>query len=290
MPSSLKDLRFGARTLIKNPGFTAIAIVVIALGVGANTAIFSIVNAILLEPLPFPDPDRLVVFSELSPNTSERMSISFPSFLDWRARARSFDGMAGYRAYSGTLTGIDPPVRLTGRMVSAGFFEILGVKPMRGRSIGPEEDKPNAEPVALISFSCWQSRFGADPQIVGRKLVLDDQPRIVMGVLPAGFQFGDRADEVFVPLVAAMSSERSALDRGNHQGIYALARMKKGVSVEMARAEIKTIAGQLEKQYPLSNSGVGANAVCLYEQWIGDTVRTALLMLLALGGEHVLHF
>ena len=281
MQSGLKDLRFGARTLIKNPAFSAIAILVIALGVGANTAIFSVVNAVLLQPLPFPDPDRLIVLSEQMPHTGERMSISFPSFLDWRTHARSLDGMAGYRAYAGTITGIDPPTRLNGRLVSAGFFEILGVKPILGRSIGPEEDRPNATPVAVITYACWQSRFGADPHIVGQKLLLDDQPRTVIGVLPSGFQFGNRTDEVFVPLVATMSSSRSAEDRGNHQGIYALARMKKGISVEAARTEIKTIARRLEQQYPLSNSGVGANVVSLYEQWVGSTVRTALFMLLA---------
>jgi putative ABC transport system permease protein len=281
MQSGLKDLRFGARTLIKNPGFSAIAMLVIALGVGANTAIFSVVNAVLLQPLPFPGPDRLVVLSEQMPNTGERMSISFPSFLDWRASARSFEGLAGYRAYAGTITGIDPPVRLNGHMVSADFFEILGVKPIIGRSIGAEEDRPNAHPVALISHACWQSRFAADPHILGRKLILDDQPRTIIGVLPAGFQFGDRTDDVFVPLVASMGSNPSALDRGNHQGIYALGRMKDGVSLEMARTEIKTVAGRLEKQYPLSNSGVGANAVSLYDQWVGATVRAALFMLLA---------
>jgi len=276
----LQDLRFGLRTLRKSPAFTVIAVLTLALGIGANTAIFSIVNAVLLQPLPFADPDRLVVLSEQMPNTGERMSISLPSFLDWRAEARSFDGLAGYRAYAGTITGIDPPTRLNGRLVSAGFFEILGVKPILGRSIGPDEDKPNSEPVVVVSYACWQSRFGADPHIVGRKLVLDDQPRTIIGVLPPGFQFGDRTDEVFVPLVATMSSNQSALERGNHQGIYALARMKKGVSVETARTEIKTIASQLEKQYPLSNNGVGANAVSLYEQWVGRTVRTALFMLL----------
>ncbi len=281
MESGIKDLRFGARTLRRNPAFTAIAILVIALGVGANTAIFSVVNAVLLQPLPFKDSDRLVVLNEEMPNTGERMSISFPSFLDWRAQARSFDGMAGYRAYAGTLTGIDPPTRLNGRFVSAGFFEILGVKPVLGRSIGPEEDRPNSEPAAVISYSCWRSRFGADPHVLGRKLVLDDQPRTVIGVLPADFQFGNRVDEVFVPMVATMSSSQSAQDRGNHQGIFALARMKPGVSVGMARTEIKAIAGRLEKQYPLSNSGVGANAVSLYEQWVGGTVRIALLLLLA---------
>jgi putative ABC transport system permease protein len=281
MESGLKDLRFGVRTLKRSPAFTAIAIVVIALGVGANTAIFSVVNAVLLQPLPFKDSDRLVVLSEQMPNTRERMSISFPSFLDWRAQARSFEGMAGYRSYAGTITGIDPPTRLNGRFVSAGFFELLGVKPLLGRSIGPDEDKPNSAPVAVISYGCWQSRFGADPQIIGRKLVLDDQPRTIIGVLPQGFQFGDRVDDVFVPMVATMSSNQSALDRGNHQGIYGLARMKPGVSVETARSEIKAIAARLEKQYPLSNSGVGANAVSLYEQWVGGTVRTALVMLLA---------
>jgi MacB-like periplasmic core domain len=152
MLSGLPDLRFGARTLIKSPGFSVIAILVIALGVGANSAIFSVFNAVLLQPLPFPDPDRLVVSWELMPNTKERMFISFPGFLDWRSQAQGFEGMAGYSGYAGTLTGVDPPLRLTGRMVSAGFFGILGVTLILGRSIGPEEDKPDAAPVAVISY------------------------------------------------------------------------------------------------------------------------------------------
>jgi len=280
MKASINDLRFGLRTLKRSPSFTAIAILVIALGVGANTAIFSVVNAVLLRPLPFKDSDRLVVLSERMPNTGEEMSVSFPSFLDWRSQSQSFDGMAGYRAYAGTLTGIDPPTRLNGRWVSAGFFEILGVKPLLGRSIGPDEDKPNSQPVAVISHACWQSRFGADPHILGRSLVLDDHPRTIIGVLPPDFQFGNRVDEVFLPMVANMSGNHSAEERGNHQGIFGLGRMKTGVTVEMARTEIKAIAARLEKEYPLSNSGVGADAVSLYEKWIGSSLRTALLMLL----------
>jgi predicted permease len=279
--SLMSDIRFGFRQLYKDPRFTAVAILVIALGVGANTAMFTIVNAVLLQPLPFPDPDRLIVLSELAPNTGERVSLSFPSFLDWRAQAKSFEAMAGYRGYAATLTGIEPPDRLTGRMVSAGFFEILGVKPILGRSINVDDDQPNAEPVVVLSYSCWQSHFGGDPRLIGRKLVLGDEPRIVIGILPPDFEFGRRSDDLFIPLVNAMGSNRTALDRGNHMGIFALARLKRDVSLEQARAEIKTIAGQLEKQYPLSNSGVGANAVSLYEQWVGGKVRAALLILFA---------
>lgn len=279
--SLMRDVRFGFRQLYKNPAFTVVAVLVIALGIGANTAMFSIVNAVLLRPLPFTDSDRLVILSELASNTGERMSISYPSFLDWRAQAKSLEAIAGYRGYAATLTGIDPPDRLTGRMVSAGFFEILGVKPILGRSISVEDDKPNAAPVVLLSYSCWQSRFGGDPHIVGGKLLLNEEPKTVIGILPSNFEFGRHSDDLWIPLVAAMGSDPTALDRGNHMGIFALARLKPGVSLEQARTEIKTIAGQLEKQYPLSNSGVSANAVSLYDQWVGGKVRAALLILLA---------
>ena len=274
-------LGYAIRTLGKTPGFTLVAVATIALGIGANSAIFSVVDAVLLRPLPYPDPDRLVARNELSPQGSS-MSISYPSFLDWRRQAASFERMAGFRWGSFTLSGVDSPGRIEGLMVSAGYFEILGVKPVRGRLILDEDDKPESKPVALLNYSTWQTRFGGDAQIVGRTLVLNDVPVTVVGVLPRDFSFGPRPYGLFVPL-AGMAKDRGTLDRGNHQGIRALGRMRPGIRIEQARAEIKTIARQLEQQYPNSNSGVGASAVLLLDLWAGNLRTTLSLMLAAVG-------
>jgi predicted permease len=277
----LIDLRYAIRTLIKTPAFTLVVVATIALGISANSAVFSVANAVLLRPLPYPDPDQLVVLNELGPRGGS-ISISYPSFLDWRRQAKSFERMAGFRGNSFTVSGVDSPGRITGLMTSAGFFEILGVKALRGRLFVAEDDKPASKPVALLSYSAWQTRFGGDSLIVGRTLLLNDDPVTVVGVLPHDFSFGTNTAGVFMPL-SAMTRNRSVLDRGNHQGIRALARMRPGIRIEQARAEIKTIARQLEQQYPNSNSGVSASAVSLLDLWAGNLRTTLNLMLAAVG-------
>jgi predicted permease len=240
-----------------------------------------VVNAVLLRPLPYPDPEQLVVLDELSPQGG-RMSVSYPSFLDWRRQATTFERMAGYRWNSFTLSGVDSPGRINGFMASAGFFEILGVTPLRGRLFAAGDDTPESKPVALLSYSTWQTRFGGDSLIIGRTLILDDDPVTVIGVLPRDFTFGSRPAGVFMPL-ARMTKNRWAFDRGNHQGIRALSRMKPGIRIEQARAEMLTIARQLEQQYPNSNSGVSASAVSLLDLWAGNLRTTLSLMLAAVG-------
>jgi predicted permease len=277
----LNDVRYAIRTLLKSPAFALVAIATIALGIGANSAVFTVVNAVLLRPLPYPDPDQLLVLNETGPGGGN-ISISYPGFLDWRKQASSFQSMAGFRSNSFTLSGVDSPGRISGFMVSAGFFEMLGVKPVRGRLFTADDDTPQAKTVALLTYSTWQTRFGADSKIVGRTLIINDDPVTVVGVLPPGFVFGSQPTGLFVPL-AVMARSRSALDRGNHQGLRALARMKPGLRIEQARAEMQTIARQLEQQYPRSNSGINASTVSLLELWTGGVSTSLRLMLAAVG-------
>jgi putative ABC transport system permease protein len=279
MGTLLKDFRFAARMLWKNRGVTAVAVVALALGVGANTAVFSVVNAALLKPLPYHEPGRLVRLSE----DSERvpgMSVSYPNFLDWRAQAASFERMAATQPGSYNLSGAGEPERLQGRNVSPEFFSVLGVEPALGRSFAEEENRPGAGRVAVISHGLWQRRFGSDPGILGRALTLNGEPYTVVGVTPKGFVYGVPTD-VFVPIGSLVDEMMSM--RANHPGIYVVARLKPGVTPEGALGEMKTIASRLEAQYPDSNAGNTVALKPLAEFFVGD-VRPALLVLLGAVG------
>ena len=232
-----QDIRFAVRMLLKNWSVTAIIVVVLALGIGANTAIFSVVNAALLRPLPYADPDKLVRLSEDSPNVPQ-MSISYPNFLDWREQNKVFSGIAAMQFRSLNLTGKDEPERLAGRAVSAELFDVLGVKPALGRSFAPEEDRPGANPVCIISNGLWQRRFGSDPALVGKQITMSGASYTVIGVLPASYAYGTPTD-VFVPI--GLSADEMK-ERASHPGIYAVARLKPGVTVETARAELIAMA------------------------------------------------
>jgi len=283
--TSLAELRGAFRTMLKTPGVTLMAIAVIALGIGANTAIFSVVNTVLLQPLPYPDPDRLVVINETG-HQGGRISVAFPNFLDWQTQAQSFEKMGGFRSTAFILSGIDPPDRVFGRVVSAQFFEMLGAKPQLGRLFSADDDRQGAAPVAVLGHDCWKTRFGADAQVLGKTLILNDTPVTVVGVLPPSFIFGSRRDEVFVPLAqmpTRLGAGRWALDRGNHQGLFALARLKPGVTQSQASQEMKAITARLEQQYPKTNSGISSIMDSLYELWVGN-VRTTLFVLLAAVG------
>src|SRR6266480_409557 len=271
-----QDIRFAARMLIKNFSVTAIIIVVLALGIGANTAIFSVVNAGLLRPLPYADPDRLVRLSEDSPNVPQ-MSISYPNFLDWREQNKVFSGIAAMQFRSLNLTGKDEPERLAGRAVSAELFDVLGVNPALGRSFVPEEDRPGANPVCIISNGLWQRRFGSDSAIINKQVTLSGASYTVIGVLPATYAFGTPTD-VFVPIGLRADEMK---ERGNHPGIYAVARLKPGVTVETARAELIAMAGRIGEQYGMK--GNSATLTPLSAAFVGD-IRTTLLILLGAVG------
>ncbi|HEV3469202.1 MAG TPA: ABC transporter permease [Pyrinomonadaceae bacterium] len=280
MRTLLQDLRFAARVLWKSPGVSAVAIVALTLGIGANTAIFSVVNAVLLRPLPYPEPERLVRLSE----DSERvpgMSVSYPNFLDWREQQTVFEQMAAMQLQSYNLSGGGEPERLSGRNVSPEFFSVLGVAPALGRAFMAEEDAPGRERVVVLSHGLWQRRFGADPGLVGRAVTLNGEPFTVVGVLPQGFRYGSPTD-VYVPLASALD-ETMRSSRGYHPGIYVLARLKEGVGLERAREEMKTIAARLGAQYPASNSGNSVLLQPLGEYFVGE-IRASLLILLAAVG------
>jgi putative ABC transport system permease protein len=275
MNGLLRDLRYAARLLLKHPAFSATAILTLALGIGANTAIFSVVNGVLLRPLPYRDPGRLVLVAEKS--SFPIISTSYQNYQDWRDQSRSFESMEATRATTITLTGAGEPERLNARMATAGLFSMLGVTAQAGRTFLPEEDKPNGAPVAMISYGLWQRSFGGSREILGKPITLDSQPATVIGVLPPGFQVFQPAD-VFLPFTPWATTLPD--DRNWHPGIFPLARLKPGVSIEQARSEMIGITKRLEKQYPLYNTGTSADVVVLQDQIVQNS-RPALLFLLA---------
>src|SRR5215510_10095122 len=244
-----QDLRYGARMLLKYPGFTLIAVLTLGLGLGANTAIFSVVNAVLVRALPYPQPDRLLVLTEKT--RRGRLGVAYPNYLDWRERSQSFTEMAGFRGELFNLTGVDRPVRLQGREVSWNFFRMLGVRPQLGRTFVEKDDKADSASTTLLSHSLWREKFGADPGVIGKTLSLNGASFTVIGVLPAGFEFF-RKDDLFVPLGNTLSPADQG--RGNHSGLNALARLKDGVSEAQAGAEMDALTAQLERAYPDTNS------------------------------------
>src|SRR5438270_7665280 len=273
-----QDLRFGLRTLIKNPGFTIVAVIALALGIGANSAIFSVVNAILLRPLPYKSPDQLVVLWENATHLGFPKDTPSPAnFLDWRQQSSVFEGMSAFAERSFNLTGAGEPERLEGRRVSANLFDVLGVKPIIGRTFVPQEDQPGTK-VVLLNESLWKRRFGGDPSVIGRALTLNNESYTVVGVLPRSVRlpaFGNWRDQVWVPL--AFPAEEAAA-RGNHF-LEVIARLKPGATLQPARAEMETIAARLAQQYPEHNTRIGAVVNPLHEEIVGN-MKPALLILL----------
>ncbi len=276
--TTVRDLRYGARALRRRPAFAAAGILTLALGVGANTAIFSVVRAVLLAPLPFDDPDRLMLLSEEAPGGG-RMSVAVPNFQDWRGRARSFERMAAFRSAFFTLTGGETPLRLSGRMVTWDFLAMLGVQPILGRPFTPDDDRPEAAPMALIGEGLWRRRFGAAPSVIGGTMSVDGTAFTIIGVLPGDFEFF-RRDEILVPVGLVLTPQSDFLDRGNHFGLYALGRLRRGVSLQAARAEMEALAEALEREYPATNSGNGALVRPLADVVVQD-IRPTLLVLMS---------
>ena len=283
METLLQDLRYGSRMLLKHPGFTAIAVIALALGIGANTAIFSVVNAVLLRPLPFAEPDRLmVVYESRIDRGGSRSSASYPNFADWRDQNTVFEHMSTYRDTDFVLTGEAEPARLHGAVVNADLFPLLGVAPILGRPFRPEEDKPgDSGRVILLSHRLWQQRFNADPNVLGRSLVLGGKNYVVVGVMAPGFQFPVDSETIDLWTTVAIDSGMFA-QRGAHY-MHVLARLKPGVTLAQAKAEMDGIAGNLERQYPDENSHRGVVIVPALESLVGD-VRPALLILLGAVG------
>ncbi|MEY2537345.1 MAG: hypothetical protein QOG67_1085 [Verrucomicrobiota bacterium] len=271
-----RDLRYGLRMLQKNPGFTTVAIIALALGIGANSAIFSVVNTVLLRPLPYKNPEQLVmVWEDNSKQGFPRDTPAAANYVDWRDQNHVFEGMAAIIDISFNLTGAGDPERIDGRRVSASLFPLLGVEPQLGRTFRAEEDQPGANHVVVMSYGLWQRRFGGDPSIIGKPINLNGESFTVIGVMPTTFQFPKRTDQLWVPVAF---DAKEAADRGNHY-LEVIARMKPGVSLPQAQAEMNTIATRLQQQYPETNTSVGAVVTPLHEHVVGD-IKPALLVLL----------
>ncbi len=276
----LHDLRYAARMQRKNPAFTIIAVIALGLGIGANTAIFSVVNTVLLRPLPYKDPERLVmVWEDASRHGYPRDTPAAANFIDWRDQNQVFEGMAAIADTSFNLTGVGDPERFEGRRVSANLFPLLGVEPQIGRVFTAAEDQPGSQRVVLLSYGLWQRRFGGDPNIVGKALTLNGESYIVVGVMPARFQFPSSDDEAWVPIAF---TQQEASNRGRHY-LQVLARLKPGVTLAQAQTEMSTIAARLQQQYPEQNADLGAAVQSLHEHLVGD-IRPALLILLGAVG------
>ncbi|HEY0368166.1 MAG TPA: ABC transporter permease, partial [Chthoniobacterales bacterium] len=273
-----QDVRYGFRMLKKNPAFTAIAVLALALGIGANSAIFSVVDALLLRPLPFKNAEQLVVIWENATHLGFPKNTPSPAnFLDWQQQANVFNGIAALAPRSMNLTGVGEPERLDGRRVSANLFDLLGVKPIIGRSFVPQDDQPGTK-IALLSEPLWKRRFGSDPGVIGRAVTLNGEPYTVVGVMPRSVRlpsFGNWRDQIWVPM--AFPAEEAA-QRGNHY-LEVVGRMKPGVTSKQAQAEMETIAARLAQQYPEFNTRVGALVSPLREEIVGD-MKPALLVLL----------
>ena len=275
-----QDLRFGLRMLVKNPGFTIVAVFALALGIGANSAIFSVVNTILFRPLPYKDPDRLVmVWEDRSARGFPRDTPAVANYIDWRDQNQVFEGMSAMANQSFNLTGVGDPERIDGRLVSANLFSILGVEPMLGRAFAPDEDRPGQNSVVILSHSLWQRRFSSDRSIVGKSIVLNGANVQVIGVMPASFQFPTRDDEIWAPI--AFTSQQ-LVNRGSHY-LEVVARMKPQLSLDQVRAEMSTIAVRMQQQNPNTNNQVGVAIVPLHEQVVGD-IKPALMVLLGAVG------
>jgi len=272
-----QDLRYGARMLLKNPGITFVVILALALGIGANTAIFSVVDTVLLRPLPYPESDRLVFLNETSKSMDE-ISVAYPNFTDWRNQNQVFEKIGVYNRDSYNLTGAGEAERINTGQVSADLFAALRVNPMMGRLFTNEEDKPGGTPVVLLSYALWQRRFGGQPGVLNQPLALNGKSYTVIGIMPQSYQFPSRV-EMWVP-VGQLSGDPDWLERGNHPGLYGVARLKPGVSFAQAKAEMDTIGANLEKQYNDSNAGNGIGVRPLLEVFVGD-IRRALWVLFA---------
>jgi predicted permease len=284
MQTLWQDFRYGLRMLVKNPGFTVIVVLTLALGIGANTALFSIVNGVLLNPLPYEQPDRLVA---LYSRTAEftRSAISYPNFLDWRRDNRTFSAIAAFRGENFNLTGLGGPERLRANMISATFFPLLGVNPVAGRVFTEQEDQVGAAPVALISEGLWKRKFGASQGAIGKSLTLNGSFCTIIGVIPGSFHYENNNfhtnSEVYTPI--GQWNDPLFRDRHTGMGTNAVGRLKPGVTVEQAKADMTAVAARLAETYPDIDKDSSVTLLPLKENVVGD-IRPFLLVLLAAVG------
>ena len=275
MNTLLQDLRYGIRMLLQNPGFTVVAVIALALGIGANAAIFSVVNAVLLRPLPYDDPSRLMILRENKLPQFPEFSVSPGNFLDWQKQNTTFENMAAVNGSAYNLITESEPERLIGARVTAGLFEMLGARPAQGRIFLDEEDQPGHETVAILSDGLWRRKFGADPGVIGQSITLNATSFTVVGIMPPTFQFPDRDTALWTPMAF---NAGQAQQHGSHY-LAVIGRLKPGATPEQANTEINTIAAQLAEQFPNSNTGWRANVFPMQEYDVRD-IKPALLVLL----------
>src|SRR5579859_354364 len=283
MGNLLQDLKYGLRMLAKNPGFTAVAVLTLALGIGANTAIFSVVNGVLLNPLPYWQPKRLVALYSRTPQFSHS-SISYPNFLDWVHDNHSFSALAAFREDDFNLTGMGDPERLPVEMVSASFFPLLGVNPIMGRTFFPNEDQVGGRPVALISEGLWKIKFSSSPDALGKVLTLNGTAYTIVGVIPANFHYQGgnfHRSDVYVPI--GQWNDATFRDRRTGMGMDAVGRLKPGVTFAEAEADMAMIGRHLAETYPEADKGTGVTLVPLKQNVVGDIQPFLLVLLVAVG-------
>jgi predicted permease len=283
MTGLAQDVRYALRQLRKRPSFTAVMVLTLALGIGANTAIFSVVNGVLLNPLPFHDASRIVSMFEATSNFPKG-SISYPNFLDWQRDNRSFEAMAAYRSTDGSITGVGQPENVRAQRVSANFFAILGVNPILGRNFTSEEDRRGASPTALISEGLWKRKFASDRNVIGQRLIVAGQPRTIIGVIPASFRlhvFNFRTADVYAAI--GEETDPTFYLRDSYRGMDAIGLLKSGVTLAQARDDMKRVNAGLADAYPNLDGDIKANIIPLKDNIVGD-MRPALLVLLGAVG------
>jgi putative ABC transport system permease protein len=274
MGTLFKDIQYGTRTLLKRPGFTAVAILTLALGIGANSAMFSAVNAVLLRPLPFPQSEQIVVLDGVQAKQGiKRSNMSVPDFADWQSQNQVFENMAGFATGGALLINNDETERVRRASVSAEFFPLLRTNAFLGRVLQPEDSKKDGVQTAVLSHGLWQRRFGADPNVVGSQVKIGGQPITVVGVMPVGFDFPDRS-ELWMPFPIDGAAERR-----DNRYLEVVTRLKSGVTLSQAHAQMDTINQRLAQAYPETNTGWGVELTILQERLVGET-RASLLLLL----------
>ena len=280
MQTFLQDIRYGLRGLWKRPGFTAVALITLALGIGANAAIFSVVNAVLLRPLQFRDPERLVIlWEDISFAGFPRNTPAPANYVDWKNQLQSYEDIAASAESSLNLTGDGEPERVTSRQVTANFFSVLGVQPLLGRGFLPEEDQPHGNKVVVLSYPLWQSRYGGDRNILNREILLDGEKHTVVGVMPAGLQWLETEEQLWVPLGLDAEEMRN---RGGHY-LVVIARLKQGVGLVQAQSEMDALMARLGKDYPqeMMEGRIGGIVMPLHEQLAGDARRPLMVLIVA---------
>src|ERR1044072_6757754 len=265
----MNNLRYAIRQLRKTPGFAFIAVLTLALGMGANTAIFGVISAFLLQPLPYPEADKVIIVTESDANQPQ-ISVSYPNYLDWKRDNTVFEHLAVARRESFNLNGLEgrAPEQVPGGLVTANFFKVIGLNPQLGRVFTEEEDRIGGPMVCVISDRLWQRLFNRDPNVLGRAVNFGNEPYTLIGVMPPQM-FSPRTAEVWFPLVRR-TDDATWQSRDNHPGLFGWGRLKPGVTVEKALAEMKEIAARLARQYPKSNTNIGVTLTPLLENQVGD--------------------